>query len=117
MDETLAAATIKAQAERQRVVDLARLAASRLRPQSLAQEAGNKLLDLGLDVADRSKAAMRTHPARTIGLVAIAGAILARGPLLRLVTSAARRARSRWHELRDTKEQPWLRWKKWIGKE
>jgi len=117
MDAKLVNATIDAEVQRERVKELARLAAARLRPKNLAQEAGTKMLDLGLDVVDRGKTAVRAHPARTIGLAAIIGAILARGPLLKLASSGAKAAKAKWHAFRGKNEQPRLRWKNWIGKE
>lgn len=124
MDEKLAAVTAEAELQRERVIGLARLAAERLRPQNLAQEAGNRMLDLGLDAVDRGKAAAKEHPLRTIGLAAVLGAIVARGPLLRLATSGFHTAKTRWNAFTEGRQkqqkqqkQPEARWKKWIGKE
>lgn len=116
MDARLVTATVDAEVQRERVKELARLAAARLRPQNLAQEAGTKMLDLGLDVVDRSKTAACAHPVRTIGLAATIGAILARGPLLKLASSGVRKAKAKWQTLRG-EERSKLRWNRWIGKE
>ncbi|MGE4430206.1 MAG: hypothetical protein AB7E05_05615 [Sphingobium sp.] len=83
--QRLAALDLRTRDQRQRVQSLARIAQDRLRPAHLAQEAGNRALDLGLDTIAKAKAAARAHPGKTAALVAVIGAAIARKPLLRLI--------------------------------
>lgn len=83
--ERLAALDTITQTQRNRVRQLANLAADRLRPANLAQEAGNRAMDMGLDAVDKAQTMARAHPFKTAGIVVAAGATLAHKPLLRLL--------------------------------
>ena len=93
--ERLAALDTITQTQRERVRQLAGLAADRLRPAHLAQEAGNRAMDMGLDAMDKAKTMARAHPFKTAGIVVAAGAALAHKPLLRLLMRGYDRLRDR----------------------
>lgn len=59
----------------------------RLRPAILKERAQNRLLDSALDTFTRAENSVRQHPARAVGIAALIGAVLARGPLLRLAAA------------------------------
>lgn len=92
--EHLAALSVEAEAKRSRLMDMVELARMRVRPSRLASEAGNKVLDAGLDAIDASKAVVRSHPFKAAGIAAAVGAILARKPLLGLAARGYARLRA-----------------------
>ncbi|MEZ5656176.1 MAG: hypothetical protein R3E04_09870 [Sphingobium sp.] len=76
-----------AEDHRSRLLSLVDTSRDRLRPKALAEQAGNKALDLGLNGIDRAKATVRAHPVKAVGAAVIAGALLARRPLWKLATA------------------------------
>lgn len=93
--QKLAALDLRTRDQRQRVGSLARIAQDRLRPAHLAREVGNRALDMGLDTAGKAKAMARANPGKTAALVAVAGAVIARKPLLRLLCKGYGKVRDR----------------------
>jgi len=79
--------------QRMRIRRLAGLTVERLRPARIAQDAGNRALDLGLDAMEKARTFARAHPLKTAGLAAAIGAVIARKPLWRLSMSGYRRLR------------------------
>lgn len=77
---------INAQAMAQRHKLAASLSTARdaLRPVHLKQRATHRLLDTSLDTIGRANSAIRAHPLRVLGIAAMIGAVLARGPLIKL---------------------------------
>jgi len=73
-----------AEDHRSRLLSLVDTSRDRLRPKALAEQAGNKALDLGLNGIDRAKATVRAHPVKAVSAAVIAGALLARRPLWKL---------------------------------
>ncbi len=100
--DQLAALNTLTHEQRARVRHLAALATERLRPASLAREAGNRALDIGLDTLDKARTMARAHPVKTAGIVAAIGAVIAHRPLLRLFSSGYANLRDKWRQ--DRKE-------------
>ena len=48
----------------------------------------NRLMDRMLDAIAKGRASITAHPARTLGIAALVGAVLARGPVLKLAGQA-----------------------------
>lgn len=82
--KSLVALDVRAYEQRQNLLGLVDQTRERLRPDNLMQEAGNRLLDIGLDTIDKAKEGARRHPIKATAAVAAIGIILARKPLLRL---------------------------------
>lgn len=57
-------------------------------PARLKERASNRLLDRMLDVIAKGRASIVAHPARSLGIAALAGAVIARGPLIKLAAKA-----------------------------
>lgn len=77
-------------------------------PAQLKARASNNILDRMLGGIARGRASIVAHPARALGLAALAGALVARGPLLRLATKALATgkviAMNKYRAYRNTKE-------------
>lgn len=75
-------------------------AGERLRPASLGRDAGNYMLDLGLDGIERVRSAVRRNPLKMLGIGAAITALVAWRPLTRLgakgLSSGIRQVRSAW---------------------
>ncbi len=91
--KTLAALDQRAREQRQRLLGRARIAQERLRPANIAHEAGNRVLDLGLDSMEKARGLVRANPLKAAAAALAAGAFLARGPLLRLIGAGFARFR------------------------
>lgn len=61
----------------------------RLHPAHLKARAQNHLFDRALDSVTRARDTIRDNPVRTAGIAVLLGAIIARGPLLKLAARAA----------------------------
>ena len=89
--ETLAALDERAREQRQRLLGQVKLAQNRLRPANLAHEAGNRVLDLGLDTIEKGRTLVRANPVKTAAAAAVvaaaAGSLMARKPLLKLLAT------------------------------
>lgn len=81
---------LNALADTQRAKFLASLSATQhhAHPARLKERASNQLLDRMLDAIAKGRASITAHPARTLGIAALVGAVLARGPLLKLAGKA-----------------------------
>jgi len=82
--------TLNALADTQRAKFLASLQATQhhAHPARLKERASNQLLDRMLDAIAKGCASINAHPARALGIAALVGAVLARGPLLKLAGKA-----------------------------
>ena len=104
--ERLATLSTETEAKRTRLMGLMGLARERVRPSHLASEAGNKVLDAGLDAIDASKAAVRAHPFKAAGIAAAIGAILARNPLFSLAAKGYAHVRAGMTRQQDAAPDP-----------
>lgn len=80
--------TLNAHADAQRAKFLSSIGETRhhAHPARIKERASNRFLDRMLDVIAKGRASIVAHPARSLGIAALAGAIIARGPLIKLAT-------------------------------
>ncbi len=89
----------RAEAERDALRQTFSAIGTKLRPKRIRSRAQSHLMDGALDAIGHAKTAVAAHPARVIGVAALLGFILARGPLIRLTVKGIRSGRdcvSKW---------------------
>lgn len=69
-----------------------KLAREVFRPANVMRSAGNRVLDFGLDSWAQARSAARRNPVKLIGFALLAGAVVARRPLARLLMTGAAKA-------------------------
>lgn len=77
-----------ADAQRAKLLSSLHATRSHAHPARLKQRVGKRLLDRMLDAIAKGRASIIAHPARALGIAAVAGAVLARGPLVKLAAKA-----------------------------
>jgi len=93
--EQLAALNLRAKEQKQQLAYRLGIARNRLRPSNLAQEAGNRALDLGLDNIEKARKLARAHPAKVLAAAVAIGAVLGRKPLMGLLRTGWTRFKNR----------------------
>jgi|GEM_PF-3221510 len=86
--ERLSELSAQADSKRTELRALLDLTREQTRPANLAKEAGNHLLDKGLDIVAKGRATARANPLMAIGAAMAAGAVLSRKPLFKLSKAA-----------------------------
>lgn len=86
--EKLESLSTQADVKRSELRSLIGLTRERTRPVNLAKEAGNRMLDKGLDTIDKGRVLARGNPLAAIGAAAAIGAFFARKPLFRFSGTA-----------------------------
>lgn len=82
---------------------------ARLNPAQVKQRAGNRAMDSMLDALASGKRTLREHPLPAIGIAALCGALLARGPLWRLIVKSLATGKEKltevWQDYRTARQQ------------
>lgn len=87
-EERMQALNTLADTQRARFLASLDVARSHAQPARIRERVSNRLLDRMLDMIARGRTSIMEHPARALGIAVLAGAVLARGSLLRLAAKA-----------------------------
>ncbi|MBP6030137.1 MAG: hypothetical protein KA533_01780 [Sphingobium sp.] len=93
--------------QRAKLKDSLHLARVRLSPDHIKKSAGNRVMDRMLDALTRARHAVKDHPLPALGIAAVFGAVLARGPLWKLARKGFANAKDKlteiWQDYRNAR--------------
>lgn len=90
LETRMQALNARAATQRERFLGTLDVLRQQAHPARLKEHAGNRLLDRMLNALSRGRSAVTMHPARALGIAALAGAVLAHRPVLTLAAKAYR---------------------------